>query len=117
MVNLDFSSVPSREPLEEGLYEATISDIKMKKTTKTQEDMMVVEFDVNTDNGKRKVWENYLMRETMLWKLQQLLKACGLDVSGSLSFEESDLIGASVSIQVTQEEYNGNMQNRVNKVI
>ena len=42
MLNLDFSSVPSREPLEEGIYSLTIAKVE-ETTSSTGNPMLKVE--------------------------------------------------------------------------
>lgn len=115
-VNLDFSNVPDRVALPEGVYQGTISAAEMK-TSSTGNPMLAVTYDINADDGVHKVFDNYTLVERAMFKLKDLLKALGYDVSGSLSFDEADLIGGMVNLKVVQEEYNGEIVNRVKKVM
>ena len=60
MLNLDFSSVPSREPLEEGVYALTIAKVE-EATSSTGNPMLKIEYDVNGVDGNRKLWDNYVL--------------------------------------------------------
>lgn len=119
-IMLDFSSVPSREPMLEGLYVLTIAKSEMKKSN-SGNDMLSLEFDVQSDAngeavpGNRKLWENCSMLPQALFKLKNLLESIGYDTSAAIDFEPLDLIGQSVQASVIQEEYNGEMRNRIKK--
>lgn len=72
MLNLDFSSVPSREPLEEGIYNLTIAKVE-EANSSTGNPMLKVEYDVNGVEGNRKLWDNYVLIDKCMWKLKELL--------------------------------------------
>lgn len=112
-MTLDFSNVATREPLEEGIYEMLIEKVE-EKTSSTGKDMLLVTFKY-LETGTA-VWENYLFQENCLWKLKELLDAVGIDTQGSVQFDPQDLVGQFVSCKVIQEEYNGDMKNRIKKV-
>lgn len=112
MLNLDFSNVPNREPLEEGIYVITISKVE-EKIAKSGNPMLTVEFDVE---GNRKLWDNYVLTDAALWKLKELCEAVGMDTSQVLNFEPTDIVGLQVQAKIIQEEYNGDIVNRVKKV-
>ena len=108
MLNLDFSSVPSREPLDEGVYDLTIAKIE-ETTSSTGNPMLKVEYDVNGVEGKRKLWDNYVLIDKCLWKVKELFDALGVDTS--------ELLGMQVKGKVIQETYNGDIVNRIKKVM
>lgn len=115
MLNLDFSSVPSREPLEEGVYTLTIAKVE-ETTSSTGNPMLKVEYDVNGVDGNRKLWDNYVLIDKCLWKIQELFKALGIDTSAVVEMDVSELVGMQVNAKVIKETYNGNIVNRVNKI-
>lgn len=115
-MNLDFSNVPSREPLEEGLYTLTIAKAE-EKTSSTGNPMLSVEFDVVGVEGNRKLWDNYVLTDKALWKLKELFDALGLDTSTIVTIDPNELIGLQVQAKVIQEEYNGDTVNRVKKIM
>ena len=115
MLNLDFSSVPSREPLEEGIYSLTIAKVE-ETSSSTGNPMLKVEYDVNGVDGNRKLWDNYVLIDKCLWKVQELFNALGIDTSAVVEMDVSELVGLQVSAKVIQEEYNGDTVNRVKKI-
>lgn len=120
-LNLDFSSVPSRDPLEEGMYLLQISEAS-EKTSSTGNPMIAITYDVIATHegeaveGNRKLWDNYSLQAQALFKLKELLGALGIDTSAVVDLEVSDLIGQQVLAKVVQETYNGELRNRVKKL-
>lgn len=116
MLNLDFSSVPSREPLDEGVYDLTIAKIE-ETTSSTGNPMLKVEYDVNGVEGNRKLWDNYVLIDKCLWKVKELFDALGVDTSELVEMDVSELLGMQVEAKVIQETYNGDIVNRIKKVM
>ena len=116
MLNLDFSSVPSREPLDEGVYDLTIAKIE-ETTSSTGNPMLKVEYDVNDVEGKRKLWDNYVLIDKCLWKVKELFDALGIDTSELVEMDVNELLGMQVKAKVIQETYNGDIVNRIKKVM
>lgn len=122
MMNLDFSSVPSREPIPEGIYNVQIA--KVDETTvkgdgpNSGAPMLKIEFDVIDDpyNG-RKVWANYLQTPKMMWKFQELFKSLGLPTDGTVEIDSSELVGLQCRAKIGQREWNGDIQNDVQKTM
>lgn len=114
MLNLDFSSVPSREPLEEGTYALCISDTE-EKVSNSGNPMLLVTFDVTDVDGNRKLFENFPLIPKALWKLKNLLDAVGMDTSEVMNLDPADLHGLELQAKVIQEEYNGDTVNRIKK--
>lgn len=112
-MNLDFSSVPSREPLEEGIYECLIKKVE-EKTSANGKPMISVLFEET--ESKTGIFENYVIQENCLWKLKELLDAVGLDTSSQVDLDEASLEGTIVKCKVIQDEYNGNIVNRIKKI-
>lgn len=115
MLNLDFSSVPSREPLEEGVYSLTIAKVE-EATSSTGNPMLKVEYDVNEVEGSRKLWDNYVLIDKCLWKIKELFDALGIDTDAIVEMDPTELVGMQVNAKVIQETYNGEIVNRVKKI-
>ena len=115
MLNLDFSSVPSREPLEEGVYNLTIAKVE-EANSSTGNPMLKVEYDVNGVDGNRKLWDNYVLIDKCLWKVKELFDALGIDTSEIVEMDVTELVGMQVNAKVIQETYNGDIVNRVKKI-
>ena len=116
MLNLDFSSVPSREPLEEGVYHLSIAKVE-ETTSSTGNPMLKVEFDVLGVEGDRKLWDNYVLIDKCLWKVKELFDALGVNTSNLVEMDVTELVGMEVQAKVIQETYNGDIVNRIKKVL
>lgn len=115
MLNLDFSSVPSREPLEEGVYSLTIAKVE-ETTSSTGNPMLKVEYNVNDVEGNRKLWDNYVLIDKCLWKIKELFDALGIDTANVVEMDVTELVGLQVNAKIIQETYNGEIVNRVKKI-
>ena len=116
MLNLDFSSVPSREPLEEGVYHLRIAKVE-ETNSSTGNPMLKVEYDVMDVDGNRKLWDNYVLIDKCLWKVKELFDAIGVDTSELVEMDVTELVGMEVNGKVIQETYNGDIVNRIKKVM
>ena len=115
-INLDFSSVPSREPLEEGVYHLQIAKVE-ETTSSTGNPMLKIEYDVLGVEGNRKLWDNYVLIDKCLWKVKELFDAVGIDTSALVEMDVTELVGLEVQAKVIQETYNGDIMNRVKRVM
>lgn len=115
-INLDFSSVPSREPLEGGVYHLQIAKVEETKSS-TGNPMLKVEYNVLGVEGNRKLWDNYVLIDKCLWKVKELFDAVGIDTSELVEMDVNELVGLEVQAKVIQETYNGDIMNRVKKVM
>lgn len=115
-INLDFSSVPSREPLEEGVYHLQIAKVE-ETNSSTGNPMLKVEYDVLGVEGNRKLWDNYVLIDKCLWKVKELFDALGIDTSALVEMDVNELVGLEVQAKVIQETYNGDIMNRVKKIL
>ena len=115
-INLDFSSIPSREPLEEGVYHLQIAKVE-ETNSSTGNPMLKVEYDVLGVEGNRKLWDNYVLIDKCLWKVKELFDALGIDTSALVEMDVDELVGLEVQAKVIQETYNGDIMNRVKKVM
>lgn len=116
MLNLDFSSVPSREPLEEGVYHLQIAKVE-ETNSSTGNPMLKVEYNVLEVEGSRKLWDNYVLIDKCLWKVKELFDALGIDTSELVEMDVTELVGLEVQAKVIQETYNGDIMNRIKKVM
>lgn len=120
MLNLDFSSVPSREPLEEGTYLLSIAEAE-EKLSSSNNPMIAITYDVlatedgTAVDGGRKLWDNYSLQDQALFKLKDLFNALGIDTSSIVEMDVADLVGQQIRAKVVQETYNGELRNRIKK--
>lgn len=116
MLNLDFSSVPSREPLEEGVYHLQIAKVE-ETNSFAGNPMLKVEYNVLGVEGNRKLWDNYVLIDKCLWKVKELFDALGIDTSELVEMDVTEMVGLEVQAKVIQETYNGDIMNRIKKVM
>ena len=118
MLNLDFSNVPTREPLEEGVYHLVVTEAA-EKTSSTGNPMLTLTFNVQNVPGEHKLWNNFTLIDKALWKLKEFLEAIGMDTSASpqVQFDVAELIGTECDAMVIQELYKGEATNRIKKFL
>lgn len=117
-LNLDFSSVTSRDPMPEGVYDVTISKVEQVVSKSSGNPMLKVEFDVqDPEYTGRKLWANYVLTEAAMWKVKELFDSLGLDTSSMVDMDTDELIGLSCKAKVAQREYEGNVQNEIKKTM
>lgn len=116
-LKLDFTGVESFQRASEGIHAVKIATAEVKKS-QGGNDMIVVAFEVTkgTDKGAR-VYENYVLTDTSLWKLKGLLQAIGMKADGKIQLDVDKLIGKVCQINVQHEEYDGKLRARVESVM
>jgi len=112
----------SFEPIAPGTYEAVITEVSIE-TFKTGSEgvkiTLTIRADVDQRFTKRKLFDNCVYSEKSIFKFQQYTKAVqvpeGTNVD-SLEQFKALILYKPVSVKVTNEEYNGKMQDRVQYV-
>lgn len=117
MANLNFSDIPSNDPLPEGIYIFDIEKVEEKVSTNGNE-MYLIRF--KEPESKKAVFETFVLKADCLWKLKQLTDALGLDFEGEMDSTElaAMLVGNCIKAKVIQEERsdNGEMTNRIKNI-
>lgn len=117
-LNLDFSSVPSREPLPEGVYELAIDKVENVVSKSTNKPMLKVTFNVLTEGYiGRKLFSNYVLADNCLWKVKELFDSIGMDSDAIVDIDTDDLVGMTCSAKVGQRTYNDEVQNEIVKTL
>lgn len=115
-IKVDFTNVESYSKCDEGIHTAKIASIE-EATTQGGDDMLKITFEVVSGACKgAKVFDNCVLTEKALWKLQTLLKAIGMKCDGKLAIDLDKLVGKLVDIEVALEEYEGKSRPRVNDI-
>lgn len=114
MLNLDFSSVPSREALDEGVYSLIVSEAE-ETTSSSGNPMISLTFDVQGVDGNRKIWDNLVLIDKCMWKVKEFFAAIGVDVSSVVTIDVVELIGMSVNAKIIKTVYQGEDKNEVKK--
>lgn len=115
-MKLDFTGVESFERAEEGKHICKIVSADVKQS-QGGNDMIVVAFEVTKGTSKgARVYENYPLIETALWKLKGLLQAIGMKADGKVQLDLDKLIGKVCEVNVIHEEYESKIRARVESV-
>ena len=114
MANLNFSSVPKREPLPEGVYALTVMEAE---ETESSAGNPMIKIKFSEPDTKTVIFENFSLLPQALFKIQGFMEALGYDVSSDMDFDPKDLIGYVVTAKVVQEEYEGTPRNKIKSYV
>ena len=110
---LDFSNVESFAKAAEGRHRVKIVEIN-EQTSQGGDDMLVFVFEVIKGESKgARVYENCVLTDKALWKLQQILQAIGIKCDGKVALDLDKLIGKVCEIDVFHEEDEGRTRARI----
>lgn len=115
----DYSDVGGFGVLPVGEYEVIVSEVKMKDTStgkKMISATLTIRDDVEQEGRKRKLFDNMVIQDNMMWKFQQVGKAVqipeGEDIASPEDFMEA-ILYKPARIKVGIRKYNGDDQNEV----
>ena len=112
-VKIDFTNVEAFQRASEGVHHVKISDIQ-EKNTQGGDPMLQVAFEIVSGDDKGvKVFDNLVLTDKALWKFKSLLQIIGMKCDGKVAVDLDNMIGKSLNINVTHEEYNGQIRARV----
>lgn len=112
-VKIDFTNVEAFQRASEGVHHVKISDIQ-EKNTQGGDPMLQVAFEILSGDDKGvKVFDNLVLTDKALWKFKSLLQIIGMKCDGKVAVDLDNMIGKSLNINVTHEEYNGQIRARV----
>ena len=115
-MKLDFTGVESFQRAAEGKHLCKIAQVD-EKTSQGGNDMLTVQFEVIKGESKTaRVFENYPLIDTALWKLKGLLQAIGMKADGKVQLDLDKLVGKTCMVVVKHEEYEGKTRARVDSV-
>ena len=104
------------DPLPAGVYLATITGAEVKQSKSSDSKMIVVEFTVSDgDFAKRKLFRNFSLSEKALGFLKELCEKGHIEFTDD-GLDTENMLGAELSLQVGQREYEGKLNNEVEKV-
>lgn len=110
---LDFTNVESFAKAAEGRHRVKIVEIN-EQTSQGGDDMLVFVFEVIKGESKgARIYENCVLTDKALWKLQQILQAIGIKCDGKVALDLDKLIGKICEIDVFHEEYEGRTRARI----
>ena len=116
----DYSNTGDFAPLPIGEYECFVSEAKIAESSNGNPMVKVtltVRDDVEQAGGKRKLFDNIVEMESMMWKFNQVAKAAqlpeGEDIETLADFAAS-ILYKPVRIKNKHRVYNGETQDSVN---
>lgn len=123
-IEVDFSEAESFEPLDEGFYPVVVSQVEIREGEKGP--YLNWELDVTHDDFKgRRLWMVTSLAPKALFRLKEVFEA--LDVyqeKVEIDYDEDtgivtspELAGLACQAVVSQEAYQGRLQNRVNQIL
>lgn len=110
---LDFSNVEQFSKASEGRHRVKIKEIN-EQTSQGGDDMLVFVFEViKGDDKGALIYENCVLTDKALWKLQQILQAIGIKCDGKVAIDLDKLIGKICEVDVFHEEYEGRTRAKI----
>lgn len=112
-LKMDFTGVEAYSRCSEGIHRAKIAEVQ-EKTSQGGDDMLQIKMEVvaGADKGCT-VFDNCVLTDKALWKFKQLLTAIGVKCDGKVAVDLDNLIGKTCDIEVSHEEYNGQVRARI----
>lgn len=114
MINLDFSNVPDRGALDDGVYDAQIANVEEVQSSNGNP-MLKVEFDILGVEGDRKVWGNVVMVDAAMFKVKEFFNALGMDTSAVVEIDPMELVGQQMKLRLGVKKYNGEDRNEIKR--
>ena len=106
-------NIPKDEPVPEAWYRARITGIEEKETGKGDPMWKLELTIIEGDQEERVVRDNLVFSTAAAKRLRVFAKALSLPYEGDVDFQSSAVAGRDVMIKVVNEEYNGELQNKV----
>jgi len=124
-LNINFSDVPSMEPLPAGRYPIVVASVQMLQSASSSNMRLSWALDVTEGEfSERRLFMNTSLAPKSLWFLRSLLEKFGM-FQDSLDFKaeddgtliEPEFVGRVALAVVDQEEYQGVQRNRVTDLL
>lgn len=114
---LDFTNIEAYVKCAEGQHVVKLTEIE-DTTSQAGNDMLNATFQVvkGTSTGA-KLYDNFVLTEKALWKLQSFLVAIGMKADGKIVLDLDKLIGKTCIVDVIHEEYEGKTRARIQEFI
>lgn len=112
-MKLDFSNVEAYVKCAEGQHVVKLLEIE-ETESQAGNDMLNATFQVvKGQSTGAKLYDNFVLTEKALWKLQSFLTAVGMKADGKIVLDLDKLIGKTCIVEVAHEEYEGKTRARI----
>ena len=116
-VKLDFSGVEAFVKCAEGQHVVKLVEIE-ETESQAGNDMLNATFKVvKGQSTGATLYDNFVLTEKALWKLQSFLVAIGKKADGRITLDLDALIGKTCIVEVAHEEYEGKTRARIQEFI
>ena len=116
-MKLDFTGIEAYVKCAEGQHVVKLIDIE-ETESQAGNDMLNATFQVTKGASTgAKLYDNFVLTEKALWKLQSFLVAIGMKADGKIMLDLDHLIGKSCIVEVAHEEYEGKTRARIQEFI
>lgn len=114
---LDFTGIEAYVKCAEGQHVVKLIEIE-ETESQAGNDMLNATFQVvkGASTGA-KLYDNFVLTEKALWKLQSFLVAVGMKADGKVVLDLDKLIGKTCIVEVAHEEYDGKTRARIQEFI
>lgn len=112
-MKLDFSGIEAYVKCAEGQHVVKLVEIE-ETESQAGNDMLNATFKVvkGASTGAT-LYDNFVLTEKALWKLQSFLIAVGMKADGRITLDLDKLIGKTCIVEVEHEEYDGKTRARI----
>lgn len=113
---VDFSGVEVFNKAPEGTHVVKVASVE-EVTFQGGNEGFKVAFEITKGAGKgARVYENFPLVDTALWKLKSLLVSIGMKADGRVTLDTDKLVGKILEIDVYHEEYEGKTRAKVGEM-
>jgi hypothetical protein len=116
-MKLDFSGIEAYVKCAEGQHVVKLVEIE-ETESQAGNDMLNATFKVvkGASTGAT-LYDNFVLTEKALWKLQSFLMAVGMKADGKIVLDLDKLIGKTCIVEVAHEEYDGKTRARIQEFL
>lgn len=112
-MKLDFSGVEAYVKCAEGQHVVKLVEIE-ETESQAGNDMLNATFKViKGQSTGATLYDNFVLTEKALWKLQAFLMAVGMKADGKIVLDLDKLVGKTCIVEVEHEEYEGKTRARI----
>ena len=116
-MKLDFSGIEAYVKCAEGQHVVKLVEIE-ETESQAGNDMLNATFKVvKGQSTGATLYDNFVLTEKALWKLQSFLVAVGMKADGKVVLDLDKLIGKTCIVEVEHEEYDGKTRARIQEFI